>query len=119
MVGAGLVAAQSELCSYVETVSLWSNGQRHLLKLNIDQHYSQWNVTFTFNADVTFEVLTTWPPVAGDMGVCAGVEGRRDEAVQRHVQPHQQVLQQRAVPVPVSGAGIPHPLPARQQSLSR
>ena len=62
MAGAGLVAAQSELCSYVETVSLWSNGQRHLLKLNIDQHYSQWNVTFTFNADVTFEVLTTLAP---------------------------------------------------------
>ena len=59
MAGAGLVAAQSELCSHVETVSLWSNGQRHLLKLNIDQHYSQWNVSFTFNADVTFEVLTT------------------------------------------------------------
>merc|ERR1712110_342297 len=46
---------QSPVCSWVETASRWSNGQRNILKLSVDQHYSGWNVTFSFDTPVTFE----------------------------------------------------------------
>merc|ERR1711971_1161205 len=50
-----LVGAQSELCSHVETISRWSNGQRKFLKLNIDQYYTSWNITVSFDREVSFE----------------------------------------------------------------
>ena len=47
---------QSDLCSWVQTISRWSNGQRNHLQISIDQHYTTWNISFKFDADVTFEV---------------------------------------------------------------
>ena len=52
---------QSPVCSWVETASRWSNGQRNILKLNVDQHYQGWSVTFTFDTPVTFEVNSYSP----------------------------------------------------------
>ena len=49
-------ASQDPACSWVETVSRWSNGQRNILKISVDQHYKSWSVTFTFDTPVTFEV---------------------------------------------------------------
>ena len=49
-------SGQAPACSWVETVSRWSNGQRNVLKISVDQHYKGWNVTFTFDTPVTFEV---------------------------------------------------------------
>ena len=49
-------ASQAPACSWVETVSRWSNGQRNILKISVDQHYKGWSVTFTFDTPVTFEV---------------------------------------------------------------
>ena len=47
---------QSSLCSWVETSSRWSAGQRNILKINVDQHYESWDVTFSFDIPLTFEV---------------------------------------------------------------
>ena len=57
----GGTRAQSTVCSWVETASRWSNGQRNILKLNVDQHYQGWSVTFTFDTPVTFEVNSYSP----------------------------------------------------------
>ena len=52
---------QSSLCSWVETTSRWSAGQRNILKLSIDQHYESWTVTFSFDLPLTFEVKLDTP----------------------------------------------------------
>ena len=54
----GLVRTQ--LCSWVESVGQWSTGQRDLLKLNIHQYSTYWNVTFKFDQDVIFEVTSNY-----------------------------------------------------------
>ena len=41
-------------CSWVEKKG-WSGGAKALLKVNVEQALSSWNITFRFNKDVIFE----------------------------------------------------------------
>ena len=47
---------QTSLCSWVETRSRWSAGQRNIVKINVDQQYNSWDVTVSFDRPLTFEV---------------------------------------------------------------
>ena len=48
-------------CKEEQSLSFrWSNGQRKFLKLNIDQYYTSWNISVSFDREVSFEVCYTF-----------------------------------------------------------
>ena len=107
MVGAGVAGA--ELCAWVDPVTTWSSGQRSRLRLNIEHRTSSWNVTLSFDRDVTFEVNTANPrPILMLAVRCAGVEGICASADRAAVLRVQQVLQRGPLPLP-GGRQIPGP----------
>ena len=84
---------RSQLCSWVEPVAKWTYGQRDLLKLNIDEYSTSWNVTFHFDQDVIFEVnanvrFTDYLPLI----TYPDMEGRHLSAIPHNLLCEQQML---------------------------
>ena len=54
----------------------WSNGQRKFLKLNIDQYYTSWNISISFDREVSFEVITWFfRKSSTDISICQAWKG--------------------------------------------
>ena len=111
---------RSQLCSWVEPVTKWTNGQRDLLKLNIDEYSTYWNVTFKFDQDIIFEVTANLTITSYILLMSyPGMEGRYHRAVPHNLLHDQQMLQWNHLPLPVPRAGVPHQVPGRRGSSSK